>query len=130
MSELVEVRLKVTGTNAPLETHEVLRLGAVAVKQEEMSPSHVNVSYSIFSLSTNPSLYSRGGTMPPLHLQTLEVTSPMSRHPRLHGDIRNSSVMPEHLGPPLYGQEMERHSEPEVKSTSPRHIGVRTLHLS
>ena len=109
---------------------EALRLGAVGVKQEEMSPSHVNVSYSTFFLSTNPSLYSRGGTMPPLHLQTLEVTSPVSRHPRLHGDIRNSSVMPEHLGLPLYGQEMERHSEPEVKSTPSRHIGVRKLHLS
>ena len=68
--------------------------------------------------------------MPPLHLQTLEVTSPVSRHPRLHGDIRNSSVMPEHLELPLYGQEMERHSEPEVKSTSSRHIGVGKLHLS
>ena len=109
---------------------EVLRLGSVAVKQEEVPRSHLTASYSTFLFSTNPSLYSRGGTKPPLHLQTLEVTSPVSRHPWLHGDIRNSSVMPEHLGLPLYGQEMERHSEPEVKSTSSRHIGVRKLHLS
>ena len=38
--------------------------------------------------------------------------------------------MPEHLGLPLYGQEMERHSELEVKSTSSRHIGVGEIHLS
>ena len=95
-----------------------------------------NVSFSLnrfllyFPLLYKSFFCSRGGTTPPLHLQTLEVTSPVSRHPRLHGDIRNSSVMPEHLGLPLYGQEMERHSEPEVKSTSSRHIGVGKLHLS
>ena len=38
--------------------------------------------------------------------------------------------MPEHLALPLYVQEMERHSELEVKSTSPRRIGVGEIHLS
>ena len=69
-----------------------------------------NVSFSLnrfllyFPLLYKSFFCSRGGTTPPLHLQTLEVTSPVSRHPRLHGDIRNSSVMPEHLGLPLMGR--------------------------
>ena len=74
--------------------------------------------------------FSPGGTTPPTHLQTLETTSPLSRHPRLHGSFSELESPARAPRPAQDGPKTERHSEPGVKSTSSEHTGVGEIRLT
>ena len=71
-----------------------------------------------------PSLPSPGGSSPPTRLLILEVTSPVSRHPRIHGNIRNSSVSLSTQTCSLRAGRWRGFPSQEVRPTSSRHTGV------
>ena len=76
-----------------------------------------------------PSLPSPGGSSPPTRLLILEVTSPVSRHPRIHGNIRNSSVSLSTQTCSLRAGRWRGFPSQEVRPTSSRHTGVGGIRL-
>ena len=79
----------------------------------------------IYSRTTFPfASFLLGGCLPPPHLLILEVTSPVSRHPRMHGNTRSSSVsLSTQACSPRAGRWRGFPSH-EVRPTSSRHTGV------
>ena len=73
--------------------------------------------------------FSPGGSSPPTHLLILEVTSPVSRHPRIHGNIRNSSVGLSTQTCSLRAGRWRGFPSQEVRPTSSRHTGVGGIRL-
>ena len=63
------------------------------------------------------------------HLQRLEVTSPVRRHPRIHGNIRNSSVGLSTQTCSLRAGRWRGFPSQEVRPTSSRHTGVGGIRL-
>ena len=61
---------------------------------------------------------------PPTHLPTLEVTSPVRRHPRIQGNFRNSSVSLSTQACSLRAGRWRGFPSHEVRPTSSRHTGV------
>ena len=76
-----------------------------------------------------PSLPSPGGPSPPTRPLILEVTSPVSRHPRIHGNIRNSSVGLSTQTCSLRAGRWRGFPSQEVRPTSSRHTGVGGIRL-
>ena len=67
---------------------------------------------------------------PPTHLPTLEVTSPVRRHPRIQGNSRNSSVSLSTQTCSLRAGRWRGFPSQEVRPTSSRHTGVGGIHRS
>ena len=83
-----------------------------------------------YSRSTLPfASFSPGGSSPPTRLLILEVTSPVSRHPRIHGNIRNSSVSLSTQTCSLRAGRWRGFPSQEVRPTSSRHTGVGGIRL-